>query len=110
MIATPCLLFLASAPYPNCESYSICACKNFVSRGGEIGVGEQERSDWTVLEGREGEKGAGRKRRKRGAGVKKLGEGTIVWQISQAKSFLIGPLSDENCEGLPCKTLRLGIS
>lgn len=25
---------------------------------------------------------------------------TIVWQITQAKPFLIGALSDENCEGL----------
>lgn len=36
---------------------------------------------------------------------KEEGEGTIVWQITQTKPFLIGALSDENCEGLTPKPL-----
>lgn len=35
---------------------------------------------------------------------------TIAWQITRAKPFLIGALSDENCWGLTPKPLRQRIS
>lgn len=57
-------------------------------------------------------RGGGRKGNKRRGKWKSGGrrKRTIAWQITRAKPFLIGALSDENCWGLTPKPLRRRVS